>query len=78
MADGTGATSKPYKTLTLAEVDRINDLALKAGSIVTVIRYAAPEIGECPESAIEGACWAVEGLIADLQRVATEKENGNG
>ena len=78
MADGTGATSKHYKTLTLEEVDRINDLALKAGSIVTVLRYAAPEIGECPESAIEGACWAVEGLIEELQQVATRKEVDNG
>lgn len=78
MADGTGRSSPHYKTLTLEEVDRINDLALKAGSIITVLRYAAPEISECPEAAIEGACWAVEGLIEELQKVATKKENDNG
>jgi hypothetical protein len=77
MADGNGV-SKAYKSLTLAEVDRIHDCANKAGSIVTVLRYAAPEMSECPQSAIEGACWAVEGLIEEMANLVSKTENGDG
>ena len=78
MADGN-AGSSPGKSLTLADVDRINDCANKAKSIITVLRYAAPELSECPDDAIAGACWAAEGFIEEMERIATQKEEqGNG
>lgn len=77
MADGAGIDSSNYKTLTLADVDRIHDCANKAKSIITVLRYAAPELSECPDDAIAGACWAAEGLIEEMARIASEG-GGNG
>lgn len=74
MADGSGATSKQYKSLSLAEVDRIHECAIKAKSIATVLRYAAPELSECPEDAVAGTCWAVEELINEMEAIATGKE----
>lgn len=78
MADGNG-TNATHKALTLADVDRIHDCANKAKSIVTLLRYAAPELGDCPDDAIAGACWAAEGLIEEMERIATRTEgHGNG
>lgn len=79
MADGIGSASQQYKSLSLAEVDRIHDCANKAKGIVTLLRYAAPELGDCPDDAIAGACWAAEGLIEEMERIATRTEgHGNG
>lgn len=74
MADGNGVATTPYVALALEDVDRINDCANKAKSIITVLRYAAPELSECPDDAIAGACWAAEGLIEEMERIATHRE----
>jgi hypothetical protein len=77
MADGNGNVTREYKQLTLADVDRINELAYKAKGIIATLRCASSQFAG-PQNALEGACWAAESLIEEMERIATEKENGNG
>lgn len=73
MADGSTTTqTRTHKAVTLAEMDRINDCAYQATGILVLLRHAtgAPDV-EIPEDALHGACWAVEGLVKEMERLAT-------
>lgn len=77
MADGHGSSPAGHRLLSLSEVDHIQDCTNRAKSIVTVLRYAAPELGDCPEDAVAGACFAVEKLMEEVEQiVAKEKAHG--
>ena len=59
-------TLKPHTAMTLAQVDRADELTFKARAIVACIRAASAQQGELPDDAIPGACWAAEDMIQEL------------
>lgn len=60
------------RELTLSEVDRINECSYKARGIVGLIRLASGhDHGEAPGDLIAGACWAAEGFISEVEKIAT-------
>lgn len=60
------------RELTLNEVDRINECSYKARGIVGLIRIASGRaLDEAPCDYIAGACWAAEGFISEVERIAT-------
>lgn len=63
-------TSQPHAVLTLAQVDKADELAYKARGIVACIRIASNANDELPDDAIAGACWAVDDMVTELCALA--------
>lgn len=70
MADGS-VRETAREALTFDQTAQIETSAYKAIAILRVVRHASAVPDVMPDGALAGACWAVEDLVSEMERIAT-------
>lgn len=70
MADGS-VRETVREGLTFDQTSRVETCAYQAVAILRVIRHGAEVPDVLPDGALAGACWAVEDLVSEMERIAT-------
>lgn len=56
----------------LDRIDRVHELAYQAQGIASLISVASLHRSDVPDDAIPAACWALRGLLKELESAALE------
>lgn len=53
------------------QMNRAGELLAQARGIAAVVGAAAPTEGELPEHAISNACWAIQELLEQVEKITS-------